>query len=183
MRRRLSSYYKWLLGEIEDFWPDIWRAYLSLMLWFSAFFTLIALSTHDRRQISRGQVCESSQCLQLKIHKSWNVTFDNSLIALCQHHYRYLSIIQRWADSEAISSQKVNEWLRLTTFLWYDCAVVFFSSPLPALVPASSSLSIIYLCVIIFWNQPIGSCFGTVLLNNEPQREVEYTHRWYVHAE
>lgn len=125
MRRRLSSYYKRLLGEIREFWPDIWRAYLSLMLWFAAFFNLIALSTLGRCRISWEQLCECSQRPQLKIHKCWNVTFNNSLIALSQHHYRYLSIIQRWADSEAISSQKVNEWLRLTTFLW--CGGTFCS--------------------------------------------------------
>lgn len=121
------------MGEIAEFWPNIWRAYF--MLWFSAFFTIVALSTRDRHLISWGQVCKSSQCLQLKIHKRQNVTFNNRLIALCQHHY--LSIIQRWADSEAISSQKVNEWLKLTTFLWYGCAVLFFSSLLPSLAPAS----------------------------------------------
>lgn len=164
-RRRLSSYYQQLLGEIEEFWPDIWRAYLLLMLWSSAFFTLIALSTRDRHQISQGQVYESSQHLQLKIHKRWNLTFNNSLIALCQHHYSYLSIIQRWADSEAISFQKVNEWLRLTTFLWHGCAVLFFSSPNAVLIPASSfrlqltqmllvcSLYAVFRCIrlVVFW--------------------------------
>lgn len=103
----------------------------SICRWFFlASFTLIALSTCGRHEISWEQVSKSSQHLQLKIHKCWNVTFNNSLIALCQP-------LQLFADHPKVSWFRDHfiskgQWVievDHSRVMWLYCLLLFFYAP------------------------------------------------------
>lgn len=136
LSRCLSSYCKCLLGEIEVFWPDIWRPYLSFILWFSAFFLSQPFFSTQPTPTLVGNTCvsESSCHLQIKIHKHSNVASNSPSQVPLQLFVDHSQV--SWFGGRLIPKRSMSD-KDDHFFAGGRCTLYFFSSLLFKVIPTS----------------------------------------------